>query len=55
MRDERPEYPDPAPIGTEGIWKIFEDSWRLEAKDRLDANKLVERLEHLGNQLYSEM
>jgi hypothetical protein len=51
MRDARPEYPDPAPVGSEGLWKIFEDSWKSEPEDRLDANTLVERLEQLSNQL----
>ncbi|KAF5350009.1 hypothetical protein D9756_009115 [Leucocoprinus leucothites] len=51
MRDARPEYPDIAPVGTEYMWRLFEDSWKNEPEDRLEATEVVERLNRISNQL----
>jgi hypothetical protein len=51
MNEAKPEYPEFAPIGTEFIWSVLEDSWKSEPEDRLDACSVVERLDKVGEQL----
>lgn len=44
MRDARPEPPDPAPLGTEALWEIFENCWRTDPEERLEIEEIIQEL-----------
>ncbi|KAF9444065.1 kinase-like protein [Macrolepiota fuliginosa MF-IS2] len=44
MKDAKPEYPEQAPLGTEALWKVFEDCWKSVPEERLDIETVVQRL-----------
>ncbi len=44
MREARPEYPDPEPLGTEPLWEIFENCWKTEPEERWEIEEVVRSL-----------
>lgn len=43
MREARPDYPDPAPVGTHLLWApLFEKCWKSEPGERLDMEAVVQ-------------
>ncbi|KAF9445868.1 hypothetical protein P691DRAFT_243422 [Macrolepiota fuliginosa MF-IS2] len=48
QRGARPEYPDPTPLGTKSIWKIFEECWRQDPHKRLDMESAVQKISSIS-------